>query len=451
MRKFFVLCLILLLALPTLGHTTDPASTIFEPLNVSNVRLQLSQDDGASLIFNAAPTVCDPLFTDVTVTGQFITVNAFVPPSDSACETVAPFEPTIELPDLATETAYVITINNFVSRFYLADPDAEQSDEAFVALWDAETPLVQLDSLPSAIGTVDFISDDGDLNLRVTGDHPDGCETDEFVRLRPDAMNPMLYHAELIRLLPQGVMCPAMLQSYDLTTSIDLPNGSIIEVNGEFTRIEDEQAVTVEQQALNIVTVDVLDMGSDVMVVVSGDQMGECLVTPQSSITERDYMTLINIASFTDSDASCDESAFFTEAYFVDMLPVMVNGIAYDEDGEIPPRVSGQGGGANPPEGNFMRSDTVIESVEVIILESSPMQLQLMVSGFQPDGCDFPVEVEQTVDGNEVTLHIFRNVPMDVMCPSVLNPYDDTIMIDGTFDSGTVNIRVNDFETSVDL
>ena len=99
-----------------------------------------------------------------------------------------------------------------------------------------------------------------------------------------------------------------------------------------------------------------------------------------------------------------------------------------------------------PPstEGTF-RSPTNITNVDVIVMESFPMQVSLHITGEQPDGCDFPVIVEQVREGNTVTVSIYRDVPMSVMCPMMLVPYDDTIRLDGTFEPGDYVFTVNDF------
>lgn len=108
-----------------------------------------------------------------------------------------------------------------------------------------------------------------------------------------------------------------------------------------------------------------------------------------------------------------------------------------------------QGTGSRPePEATF-RSLTQITDVQAIILESFPAQINLTVTGYQPDGCDFPVQVEQRRDGNTVTLDIYRDVPPDVMCPMILLPYTATLHLDGGFESGTYTIRVNDYELEV--
>lgn len=89
------------------------------------------------------------------------------------------------------------------------------------------------------------------------------------------------------------------------------------------------------------------------------------------------------------------------------------------------------------------QSLTVIEKVETQVSASVPATITLLVSGYQPDGCKFPVQVEQTRTGDTVTVKIYRNKPLGVMCTMDLNPYSGTITLDGTFESGTYTVDVN--------
>lgn len=90
-----------------------------------------------------------------------------------------------------------------------------------------------------------------------------------------------------------------------------------------------------------------------------------------------------------------------------------------------------------------VQSLTIIEKVETQVSASVPATITLQVSGYHPDGCKFPVQVEQSRAADKVTVKIFRIVPTDVMCTMELNPYSDTITLDGTFDSGTYSVDVN--------
>lgn len=89
------------------------------------------------------------------------------------------------------------------------------------------------------------------------------------------------------------------------------------------------------------------------------------------------------------------------------------------------------------------RVSTVIETVEAQTTRSIPAQINLRVVGYQPDGCEFPIEVVQGRDGNSVTVEIFRTLPADTMCPMNIVPYEATIPLDGDFPQGDYTITVN--------
>lgn len=92
---------------------------------------------------------------------------------------------------------------------------------------------------------------------------------------------------------------------------------------------------------------------------------------------------------------------------------------------------------------------TQIDSVEAMILKSFPAQINLVVAGYQPDGCDYPVQISQTREGNTVHVEIYREVPLNIMCPAVLLSYNESIHLDGSFEPGTYTIVVNNFTLEV--
>ncbi len=94
---------------------------------------------------------------------------------------------------------------------------------------------------------------------------------------------------------------------------------------------------------------------------------------------------------------------------------------------------------------------TNIHSVDVRILEIAPPRILLDVSGEHPDGCDYPVQVSQSREGNTVTVEVYRELPADVFCPMILKPYQDTISLDGRFEGGRYTINVNTHSQSVDI
>ena len=108
-------------------------------------------------------------------------------------------------------------------------------------------------------------------------------------------------------------------------------------------------------------------------------------------------------------------------------------------DSVTPPPDSGAS--SAPPSGSEVL--TVIDSVDPIVMESFPYQVQLHVTGYHPDGCTFPVQVEQERDGNTVRVRIYRVLPPDILCTMQLVPYDENISLEGGFEPGDYTIDVN--------
>lgn len=104
-----------------------------------------------------------------------------------------------------------------------------------------------------------------------------------------------------------------------------------------------------------------------------------------------------------------------------------------------------------PQAETMIQQATIIESVEVLVLESFPMQIDLHVTGYQAHGCDAPVQVAQSRDGSRISVEIFTELPMGVMCPAVLRAYDDTIRLEGSFEPGTYQIEVNGTIVEIEL
>ncbi len=86
-----------------------------------------------------------------------------------------------------------------------------------------------------------------------------------------------------------------------------------------------------------------------------------------------------------------------------------------------------------------IRRPTVIERVDVRVAR----RVRLNVSGYQTDGSGVPVRVEQRRTGDRVLVRIFREWDIDAICPAAILPYDDTVVLDGSFPKGTYTVDVN--------
>lgn len=94
---------------------------------------------------------------------------------------------------------------------------------------------------------------------------------------------------------------------------------------------------------------------------------------------------------------------------------------------------------------------TNILGVTVKIVKSETTRVSLDVQGEHPDGCDFPVIVKQARQGKSITVEVYREVPVDVFCPMILKPYQDTIQLDGDFAPGEYIINVNTYTQSLSI
>jgi hypothetical protein len=87
-----------------------------------------------------------------------------------------------------------------------------------------------------------------------------------------------------------------------------------------------------------------------------------------------------------------------------------------------------------------------IDSVDVQILESVPVQVKARVQGTIGDGCSELESVTQERTGNEITITILRRRPKDAFCTQIAKLYDETLTLGGEFPSGSYVLRVNDVE-----
>lgn len=83
------------------------------------------------------------------------------------------------------------------------------------------------------------------------------------------------------------------------------------------------------------------------------------------------------------------------------------------------------------------------EKVEAVVVDSSPIQVFLKVSGEFSNGCAFFQQINQTLKNNkfEITLHVGPNpFPPDIACTAALVPYEEIIPLEvyglpaGTYD-----------------
>lgn len=111
--------------------------------------------------------------------------------------------------------------------------------------------------------------------------------------------------------------------------------------------------------------------------------------------------------------------------------------------GPRPPLVETPTSPTPEPFPRLTRELLVVEEVEGFVLESYPMQLRLAVRGYWPSGCSGDVHVEQRLEGEALTMTIWRALPADAVCPAVIVPYYGTIPVEGPIPRFPSVITVN--------
>lgn len=104
-----------------------------------------------------------------------------------------------------------------------------------------------------------------------------------------------------------------------------------------------------------------------------------------------------------------------------------------------------------PKEQEVSVSDKVLTNIFRVNVQVKETRISLEVEGEHPDGCEYPVIVDQTRRGNTVDLEVYREVPADVICPMILKPYRDMIRLDGEFEPGDYTINVNSHSQAVNI
>jgi hypothetical protein len=102
--------------------------------------------------------------------------------------------------------------------------------------------------------------------------------------------------------------------------------------------------------------------------------------------------------------------------------------------------------------GTLVRVPTVIEQVEVGLLDAYPVKLEIRVSGYQPDGCRVPVQIELWQYGRKVVVEVYREFDVDEVCPANIVPFETGITLGGEdFISGDYTVVVNDYVLNLTL
>ena len=97
----------------------------------------------------------------------------------------------------------------------------------------------------------------------------------------------------------------------------------------------------------------------------------------------------------------------------------------------------------------FQGVDTIcaeanVQRVEILILESFPVQVNVRAMGYLPDSCTTIGDISQSRDGDTFMVMITTSRPADAVCAQVLVSFEEVIPLDvAGLPAGTYTVDVN--------
>ena len=102
--------------------------------------------------------------------------------------------------------------------------------------------------------------------------------------------------------------------------------------------------------------------------------------------------------------------------------------------------------------GAIQNGVATVESVDVLILESFPVQVHVAVTGYLPDGCTTLDQVSTEQNGNEFVVTITTQRPADAICTEAIVPYEEVVPLDvAGLPAGQYTVTVNGVSAGFEL
>jgi len=103
-------------------------------------------------------------------------------------------------------------------------------------------------------------------------------------------------------------------------------------------------------------------------------------------------------------------------------------------------------------QGDKMINLANVNAIEIMILESFPVQVHVGARGEHPDSCTKVDEITTRREGNTFVVNINAYRPADAMCAQVITPYDEVIALDVVgLKAGVYTVEVNGIQDTFEL
>ena len=117
--------------------------------------------------------------------------------------------------------------------------------------------------------------------------------------------------------------------------------------------------------------------------------------------------------------------------------------------------ITGANNSQEPNEEDYFYGTAKVENIQILILESFPVQIQVIAEGYLPDGCTEIDEIKTEREGNTFNISISTIRPKDAICTQALESFTEAIPLDVKgLKAGNYTVNVNgvtgSFELTVD-
>jgi inhibitor of cysteine peptidase len=110
--------------------------------------------------------------------------------------------------------------------------------------------------------------------------------------------------------------------------------------------------------------------------------------------------------------------------------------------------ISGQGTDGK----EYIYNTATVKTVQVMTLESFPVQIKVVAEGYLPDGCTEINEIKTERADNNFNVNISTKRPKDAICTQEIVPFNETIPLDVQgLKAGNYTINVNGVKGSFEL
>ncbi|WP_292387100.1 protease inhibitor I42 family protein [Methanosarcina sp. UBA5] len=102
--------------------------------------------------------------------------------------------------------------------------------------------------------------------------------------------------------------------------------------------------------------------------------------------------------------------------------------------------------------GDYIYGTANVESIQIVTLESFPVQIQVIAKGYLPDGCTEIDEIKNESEGNVFNINISTKRPKDAFCTQVIKSFTETISLEVRgLKAGNYTVNVNGVTKSFEL